>query len=274
MINKTIIDNEIKELNEIKMQTQSKLEKLRTKVPKGCTLRAVRHSGSNQFFVRKNSKEMNGTYIKKKDRSYAKLLAQIEYDENLIKVLSEEIEELSKLQSVPAINPYITATNQIIDLKRELLTVPYISDEEYVNSWLQQDYEKLGFKENFNEYYTKKGLRVRSKSEIIIADTLDEYEIPYLYEKPIRLADGKTFHPDFTFLNVNTRKEIIWEHFGMMDDIEYRNNAFSKIREYEINGYYQGINFMWTFETCKYPINTRSLNDIIREIKQHIQITE
>ena len=269
MINKNVIDKEIMELNEIMIRTQSKLTKLKTKAPSGCTLRAARHSGSNQFFVRKNSKEINGTYIKKKDRPFAELLAQIEYYEKLMIVLSQEIEELKRLQNIPETHPYISAMSNMAELKRELLTIPYLSDEEYVNNWLLQSYERLGFKDDSNEYYTKKGLRVRSKSEIIIADTLDEYDIPFLYEKPIRLKKGEIFHPDFTILNVETRREIIWEHFGMMDDIEYRNNAFSKIREYESNGYYLGINFMWTFETSKYPINTRCIREMIHNMSHH-----
>ncbi len=266
MINKDTINKEIVELEYIMQETKNKLVQLKTKAPKGCSLRATRHSGSNQFFIRRNSKERNGTYIKKKDRSFAELLAQVEYSEKLITLLSEEIDELKGLQSIPDANPYINAVYKMSELKRELLTIPYISDEEYLCSWLSQDYDKLGFRENSTEYYTKSGIRVRSKSEIIIADTLDEFEIPYLYEKPIKFSKGGIVHPDFTLLNVKTRQEILWEHFGMMDDIEYRNNAFMKIREYESNGYYQGINLIWTFETSKYPINTRCLREMISKM--------
>jgi hypothetical protein len=104
---------------------------------------------------------------------------------------------------------------------------------------------------------------VRSKSEIIIADLLDEYEIPFLYEKPVKFTNGTTVHPDFTILDAANKREIIWEHFGMMDDIEYRNNAFGKIRLYESNGFYLGVNFIYTFETVKYPINSRSLRNML-----------
>ena len=127
----------------------------------------------------------------------------------------------------------------------------------------------MGFREDAPEYYTKKGLRVRSKSEIIIAETLDKYEIPYLYEKPIKLSGNRIVHPDFTLLNAINRKELYWEHFGMMDDIEYRNNAFNKIRDYESNGYYQGVNFIWTMETAKLPISTKAVDCMVSNMYIH-----
>ena len=71
--------------------------------------------------------------------------------------------------------------------KRKLVKPHFISDEEYIKTWKAQKYEGLPFKENSPEYYTKRGLRVRSKSEILIADMLDEMSIPFFYEKPLQL---------------------------------------------------------------------------------------
>ncbi len=266
MINKSIIDNEIKELNKIMITTQNRLARLKSKAPEGCMLRAINHKGSQQFFVRRNKKETNGTYIRKKDRALAKLLAQIEYDQELMLVIEKEISELNALQAIPDNTPYISALEKINPLKRGIIQLPYISDEDYCREWIIQEYPKMDFKEEAPEYYSKKGLRVRSKSEIIIADTLDKYEIPYLYEKPIKLSNNRIVHPDFTLLNIINRKELYWEHFGMMDDIEYRNSAFKKIREYESSGYYQGVNFIYTIETGKLPINTKAVDCMAQEL--------
>ena len=74
-----------------------------------------------------------------------------------------------------------------------------------------------------------RGERVRSKSEILIANSLNEMNIQYRYEYPIRISNT-TFYPDFYILNLRRRKEYIWEHFGRMDDIEYARNAIRKIR--------------------------------------------
>ena len=67
-------------------------------------------------------------------------------------------------------------------------------------------------------FYTSKGERVRSKSEVIIADVLNREGVPYRYEYPIYIKGIGKIYPDFTVLNIGIRKEMIWDHFGMMDD--------------------------------------------------------
>ena len=77
--------------------------------------------------------------------------------------------------------------------------------------------------------------RVRSKSEVIIADTLARHGVPYRYEYPLKLKSGRdgafrTIHPDFLCLNVRTRAEFYWEHFGLMDDPDYLERTLAFIR--------------------------------------------
>ena len=66
---------------------------------------------------------------------------------------------------------------------------------------------------------------------------------------------------------MDNKKELYWEHFGMMDDIEYRNNAFIKIQRYEQNGFYQHSSLIWTFETISLPLSTRVIRKMIEELK-------
>ncbi len=266
MLNQKRIDNEISKLMQIKDATKKQLIQLKSNAPDGTTLRAAMHGESVQYYIRTSGQDKCGTYIKKKDKSYAELLAQIEYNQELLHVIEKEISELQNLQTIPANNPYATALEKINPLKRSIIKTPYVSNEDYCLQWIKQEYPKMGFREDAPDYYTKKGLRVRSKSEIIIAETLDKYEIPYLYEKPIKLSGNRIVHPDFTLLNMVNRKELYWEHFGMMDDIEYRNSAFKKIREYESSGYYQGVNFIYTIETGKLPINTKAVECMAQEL--------
>ena len=158
-----------------------------------------------------------------------------------------------------------TVLEQMSPGKQVLVHPHFTSDKDFINQWSQQKYEGLPFKEGYPEYYTRKGLRVRSKSEVIIADILDELSIPFLYEKPLQLKK-KTVHPDFTLLNIKERNEVYWEHFGMMDDRDYRDEALLKIREYEANGLYQHNSVIWTFESGKYPINTRDIRKMIKNL--------
>ena len=113
------------------------------------------------------------------------------------------------------------------------------------------------------EYLTARGERVRSKSEIIIADTLFRLKIPYRYEYPLNLKNTKgeklTLYPDFTCLNLRTRREFYWEHFGMMDNSEYSENVVQKLHLYEQNGIIPGKNLIITMETSTIPINTKQI---------------
>lgn len=92
---------------------------------------------------------------------------------------------------------------------------------------------------------------------------LNRLKIPYRYEHPLRLGKWIVY-PDFTILHVKQRKEIIWEHFGMMDHEAYAEKAFMKIRTYEENGVFPGEKLILTYETIKSPLNQKQILNVIR----------
>ena len=110
------------------------------------------------------------------------------------------------------------------------------------------------------EYYTDKGERVRSKSEIIIANMLKTLNIPYKYECPLKIGDI-LLYPDFTILDVKGRRERYLEHFGMMGDLDYVNNMMLKISTYEKNNIFIGDKLICTFESAKRPLNISTLKN-------------
>ena len=128
-------------------------------------------------------------------------------------------------------------------------------DEEFVKQWQAVEYKGKCFNDSVPEIYTIREERVRSKSELIIADLLNKEGIPYRYESPILLSGLGTVYPDFTVLNVKHRKELYWEHLGMMDDSEYVEKALQKIAMYEENGIFQGESLILTYETRLNPIS-------------------
>lgn len=85
---------------------------------------------------------------------------------------------------------------------------------------------------------TAKGVLVRSKSEVIVADTLTRLGISYDYEK--RLL-GKSGHPnDFRLPDFTISYEgdtFYWEHLGMLSVPSYREQWERKKAWYEKNGY-------------------------------------
>ena len=67
-------------------------------------------------------------------------------------------------------------------------------------------------------YLTENGERVRSKSEVIIANLLKDKGINYTYEETLQIGDIK-LHPDFTLIINN--KTYYWEHLGMLNNKKY-----------------------------------------------------
>ena len=150
--------------------------------------------------------------------------------------------------------------------RKKMVDSRIMSDKEYVNQWSAQIYSGKDFAEGQAEIYTEKKERVRSKSEKIIADMLYHKNIPYKYECPINLKGLGMIYPDFTCLRLTDRKTILWEHLGMMTDPIYCQKAMKKIDIYSKNGFIQGRDIIYTFESEKYSLNTMSVEKLINQI--------
>lgn len=82
---------------------------------------------------------------------------------------------------------------------------------------------------------TSKGLAVRSKSELIIAEALSNAGIAFEYEKPLSLG-GSTRYPDFTIDDEISGRTVFWEHLGMLEREDYRRSWENKLAWYRLQG--------------------------------------
>jgi hypothetical protein len=91
------------------------------------------------------------------------------------------------------------------------------------------------------KHRTSKGERVRSKGEVIVADTLARLNIQYDYEKPLSNPRDKSevLHPDFTIYH--NGKVYYWEHLGMLSKAHYRKTWSKKRKWYERCGFSQSL---------------------------------
>jgi ATP-dependent DNA helicase RecQ len=81
---------------------------------------------------------------------------------------------------------------------------------------------------------TEQGEKVRSKSEVIIANILYRSGIDYEYEKKLEYAPGKWKEPDFT---ITTKDGTwYWEHLGMLGVQDYDEDWIDKKEIYESMG--------------------------------------
>lgn len=252
----------IKEMLEARKQYLSQVKKEKEEALKNTpdgSLRISSHRGKPLYYQRTDSKDFNGTYIREQDKELAQKLAQKDYDK---KVLAHVEKELSATERYLATTQSLNTKQIYENLHKErqkLVTPIWTPDDEFLKAWEQVEYKGKEFLEGTPEFYTAKGERVRSKSEVIIADLLNKNEIPYRYECPIYLKGVGVVYPDFMTLNIHTRKEIWWEHLGLMDDSSYVEKAIRKIASYEQNGIFPGENLILTYETKKNPLNQKTI---------------
>ena len=152
--------------------------------------------------------------------------------------------------------------SSLSDVRKQYVVPVEITNQEYARRWTSIEYKPKSFTEDAPEHYTSCGERVRSKSEVMIADALKQAGVPYRYECPLTLG-STLIHPDFTILRMEDREEIYWEHLGMMDDPDYVHKAIQRIRMYESCGVCPGVNLILSMETSRIPINRAVINKLI-----------
>lgn len=251
---------------------QIQIKKALGKSPEG-NLRISKSNGCFQYFHIKEPNCSKGEYIPRKKRNLARSLAQKDYDSKLLPLIDSEIKLLQHYLQKSREEQMYNLYPQLHPARKNLTTPFYIPDEEYVSSWLAAEYPRKAFSDDTAEHYTDTGLRVRSKSEVIIANKLSKLDIPFRYEASLEIKISRkgrtqviTYHPDFTCLNKRTRQEFVWEHFGMMDNPEYACKAVERERAYTAAGFIHGINFITTTETTSLPLNNLYVEQIAKKL--------
>ena len=227
-------------------------------------LKVVKKTHFVQFYHRKSAADKEGSYINKKNLPLAKKLAQKDYNETTELLLNRQIKALDQVLATYSEHELAKNYQRYIPQVQTLIEPVALSSEDYAKAWQALPYKGLSFENSITEYYTLRKERVRSKSEIMIANALFQAKVPYRYEFPIPIKGCKDFHPDFLCLNPNDGREIIWEHFGLMDDSDYSQNALSKISRYAENGWILGKNFIYTMETTNAPLSSRFVEKLIK----------
>lgn len=247
------------------------------KAPQG-RIRISQNGGHPEYYLVTERGSLRGKYLPHSQKTLTRQLAQKDYDARLIKLLQKEISALQNYMKQTCNGRAIPELyDSLCPARRSLITPAILTNEQYAARWQDVSWTGLPFASDAPYICTAHGERVRSKSEVIIADTLFRYNIPYRYEFPITLKRSNsddirrdfgssiTLYPDFLCLNTRTRTEFYWEHFGLMDDPAYSNNAAGKLRLYTENGLLPGRNLIITMETQTEPPSIKALEKLIEE---------
>ena len=247
------------------------------KAPQG-RIRISQNGGHPEYYLVTERGSLRGKYLPHSQKTLARQLAQKDYDARLIKLLQKEISTLQNYMKQTSNGRAIPELyDSLCPARRSLITPAILTNEQYAARWQDVSWTGRPFASDAPYICTARGERVRSKSEVIIADTLFRHNIPYRYAFPITLKRSNsddirrdfgssiTLYPDFLCLNTRTRTEFYWEHFGLMDSTEYSNNAAGKLRLYTENGILAGRNLIITMETQTEPPSIKALEKLIEE---------
>ncbi len=243
------------------------MQKALEKLPEG-RLTCARNGSRGRYTKWYVSAEKDRVYLPKTERKLAEQLAlrrfytvqlnQLRQESELLRnyelfheenVYSNEIENLLSQES-----PYYELLKNSIDGSQ--------NNEAYIKTWLEMEYQTNCAHPEHLQHKSLKGERLRSKSEVIIANALYMNRIPYRYECELVLGDV-TLYPDFTILHPGTLEVYYWEHFGMMHQVSYRENTVQKLRlygEYQMFPFHQLIT---TYESESVVLDSELIQKII-----------
>ena len=221
----------------------------------------VRNRNGRPYFY-SYEKKTGMKYLSKEDNRIIKDFIQKDYLKSVRHAAEKEYTALKRMRDI---YPDTLAEDIFDQLPAELkqYAKPVVpADGEYVRQWMNKPYEHPGFKNDMPVYITLRGERVRSKSEMIIADRLWANGIPYKYECPLRIGDW-IIHPDFTILRLSDRKIIYHEHCGMMDNQDYKEDMVERVNGYNLAGIFLGDRLFLSFESSKTPLDVRVIDNLI-----------
>lgn len=218
--------------------------------------------GHPQYYLITPYTPTNGTYIKKKNLSIASKILQTNYYHELLISINKELQIIDSCITINSIPPYEDIYLKLSSSKRELITPIIDTDEVFLRKWEAQHPEYLNPYPFPGNCFTDTNHEVRSKSEILIANALIKYEIPFRYECKITFKN-RNYYPDFTCLNLRTKKTWIWEHAGLLSNSQYASDFCERADMYETLGYHWGDGLIATFECHDNGVNTKCIDSYI-----------
>lgn len=250
-----------RELLETKM---SYLERALEELPKG-KLTCAGNGSHSKWYVGTGKSRV---YLPKTERDLARKLALRKLYTVQLKQLRQETELLRKYELFHEQN---VNSKEIINLISqespyyELLKESVLSDStnaDYIKTWQETEYRTNCAHPEHLLHKSLKGERLRSKSEVIIANALYMNHVPYRYECEMVLGDV-TLYPDFTILHPVTLEEYYWEHFGMMSQVAYREKTLQKLRLYGEYQIYPYNHLITTYESESVALDSEMIHRMI-----------
>jgi len=141
-----------------------------------------------------------------------------------------------------------------------IISNPNVLPELRSRLWGAQPFVRSDFRPEELIHTSSRGEKLRSKSELLIAETYYNLGIEFRYEEVIKVG-RYDFAPDFAFIDFEGNP-FFHEHAGMMGDIKYRNRHKWKMARYEEAGIVPWKNLIITYDYDDH-INMQEIHAII-----------
>ncbi len=230
-------------------------------------IHSSKSNGREQFYCI-DSTTQTKKYLKSGEIiKYASIIQQ-DYDKQInkkLQVIQKKLSRIARDIKDADLEQIKEIYERIASAKQQYITPIIPSDEAFIAKWYE---EHKGGQNSYpieGNIYTEKGEQVRSKSEKILADLFHKYNIPYVYEPMIKLANGRRACPDFAVLNLRTRETLYWEHLGLINQEEYATKNIEKIHGYEESYLVLGENLLISMESSKKGFNTKTVEKQIQK---------
>lgn len=228
-----------KMLADLKMQLQIANKELEAS-PKGNIVR-VKRGYKYTFFQVYNEQNERVRKSITKDAVMINALARKAYLNTETKILEKDIKALTAfIQNFE--EPIYE--NIIAALPERFQQYDLVKHDQRV--WSSQPYRQSRYMPHRKNHTTSRGLKVRSKSELLIAEKLSEHGIPFRYEQILEI-EGAEYAPDFTILRPDG-KLIYWEHCGLTSDSRYMSHHWQKMQIYASAGITPWKNLIVTYD--------------------------
>lgn len=132
-----------------------------------------------------------------------------------------------------------------------------------IKAWMNKQEHNSTMNPKNKSFMTRNGISVRSKSELLIADALESYNIPYKYDVVLDLS-GQYVSPNFMILRPYDKKLLLWEHYGLIIKRDYEASTDKKRSIYKAHGYYPWDSLIETYDNEQGGIDIRMIDTLIR----------
>ena len=130
------------------------------------------------------------------------------------------------------------------------------------DEWAAAEYEASNYRPEERRHTTSRGLKVRSKSELLIAEKLYEYSLPFRYEQVLHFPNVD-LSPDFTVRRADG-KLFYWEHHGLTQRNDYMDWQKRKAELYASVGIVPWNNYIVTYDNEDGEIDLKVVDAQIR----------